>query len=76
MGKTGFWAMLSKSLIQLSAETSGESEGQGNLACCNPWRRKELDRTEQRNNNKSPGRQMAPSIKSITHVGLIHSNQE
>ena len=56
--------------------TLGDSEGQGNLACCNPWRRKELDRTEQRNNNKSPGRQMAPSIKSITHVGLIHSNQE
>ena len=56
--------------------TLGDSEGQGNLACCNPWRRKELGRTEQRNNNKSPGRQMAPSIKSITHVGLIHSNQE
>ena len=25
-------------------------DGQGNLACCSPWGRKESDTTEQRNN--------------------------
>ena len=24
----------------------GDSEGQGGLACCNPWRNKELDKTQ------------------------------
>ena len=27
-------------------ETLGDSEGQGNLACCSPWGCKELDTTE------------------------------
>ena len=27
-------------------QTLGDSEGQGSLACCNPWGRKELDMTE------------------------------
>ena len=30
----------------------GDGEGQGSLACCNPWGRKELDMTERLNNNK------------------------
>ena len=30
----------------------GDSEGQGGLACCSPWGHKELDMTEQLNNNK------------------------
>ena len=29
----------------------GDSEGQGNLACCSPWSCKEMDRTEWLNNN-------------------------
>ena len=29
----------------------GDGEGQGNLVCCSPWGRKELDMTEQLNNN-------------------------
>ena len=29
-----------------------ESEGQEGLVCCSPWGRKELDMTEQLNNNK------------------------
>ena len=33
-------------------KTLGHSEGQGSLACCSPWRCKELDTTEQLNNNK------------------------
>ena len=29
----------------------GDGEEQGSLACCSPWRHKELDRTEQLSNN-------------------------
>ena len=32
-------------------QTSGESEGQGRLACCSPWGGKELDITKQLKNN-------------------------
>ena len=32
-------------------QTLGDSEGQGNLLCCSPWGRKELDTTEQLNNS-------------------------
>ena len=31
--------------------TPGVGNGQGGLACCSPWSRKELDTTEQMNNN-------------------------
>ena len=31
-------------------QTPGDSEGQGNLACCSPWGCKESDTTEQLNN--------------------------
>ena len=31
-------------------QTPGASEGQGSLACCSPWGHKELDTTEQLNN--------------------------
>jgi len=27
-------------------QTPGDGEGQGGLACCSPWHRKELDKTE------------------------------
>ena len=32
-------------------QTLGDSEGQGSLVCCSPWDGKELDMTEQLNNN-------------------------
>ena len=32
-------------------QTLGDSERQGSLACCSPWDGKELDMTEQLNNN-------------------------
>ena len=32
-------------------QTLGDSEGQGSLACCSPWGRKESGTTEQLNNN-------------------------
>ena len=34
-------------------QTLGDGEGQGGLACCSPWGRKESDTTERLNNNKS-----------------------
>ena len=30
----------------------GDGEGQGSLACCSPWGHKQLNMTEQLNNNK------------------------
>ena len=32
-------------------QTLGDGEGQGSLACCSPWGRKEMDVTERQNNN-------------------------
>ena len=34
-------------------QTPGDGEGQGSLACYSPWDRKQLDTTEQLNNNKN-----------------------
>ena len=31
----------------------GDGEGQGSMLCCSPWGCKELDTTEQLNNNKN-----------------------
>ena len=36
-----------------SEQTPGDTEGQGSLACCSPWGRKELDTTERLNNNNN-----------------------
>ena len=33
-------------------QSPGDGEGQGSLACCSPWSRKEVDTTERLNNNK------------------------
>ena len=33
----------------------GDGEGQGSLACCSPWGYKELDTTQQPNNNPTKG---------------------
>ena len=32
----------------------GVGDGQGSLACCSPWRCKELDTTERLNNDNNP----------------------
>ena len=34
-------------------QAPGDGEGQGGLACCSPWGRKESDMTERLNNNKA-----------------------
>ena len=39
--------------MDMFEQAPGDGEGQGNLACCSPWGRKELDTTEQLNNNKT-----------------------
>ena len=36
-----------------SDQTLGDSEGQGNLVCCSPWGRKELDMSWQLTNNNN-----------------------
>ena len=35
-------------------QVPGDGEGQGSLAYCSPWGHKELDKTEQLNNNNNP----------------------
>ena len=37
--------------MDMSLSNGEDSEGQGSLACCSPWGRKELGITEQMNNN-------------------------
>ena len=39
--------------MDLSLNNLGDNEGQGYLACCSPWVHKELDMTEQLNNNNN-----------------------
>ena len=41
-------------------QTPGDSKGQGSLVCCSPWGLKELDTTEQLNNNWSSGNLDSP----------------
>ena len=45
------------------AQTEGDMEGRGSLACCSPWGRKEPDTTE-RLNNKS-NKDMKPNFPII-----------
>ena len=45
----------------------GECEGQGRLACCNPWGHKELNTTKQLNNNNRK------AIKMILVHFYVHS---
>ena len=34
-------------------QSPGVGDGQGGLECCSPWDRKELDKTQQLNNNRA-----------------------
>ena len=38
-----------------SEQTLVNTQGQGSLVCCSPWGRKELDTTQQLNNDKKQG---------------------
>ena len=46
-----------------SEQTPGDSEGQGSLVCCSPWGDKELDMTQQPNNNN----------KSVSYISILIS---
>ena len=46
-------------------QTPDDSEGQGSLAFCSPWGCKELDTTEQMNNNK---KQLVTELRVIQEV--------
>ena len=61
-------------------KTLGDSEGQGSLACCSPWRCKELDTTGQLNNNKMllPNTEVTQVVaelrlKSYFHIPFYHA---
>ena len=56
-------------------QTLGDSEGQGSLACCSPWGRKELDTTEQLNNDDLLSNHLSSSIKTSTYFIIsVHKN--
>ena len=55
-------------------QTLGDSEGQGNLACCSPWGCKELDTTEQLNNNNNKTMKTTATEYGLhLHYSLNHS---
>ena len=47
-------------------QAPGDNKGQGDLACCSPWGHKELDTTEQLNNNSSNVKRIPNSIMAFT----------
>ena len=48
----------------------GDSEGQGSLACCSPWGCKELDTTEQLNNNNNKSKVQAVVFPVVMYVWM------
>ena len=46
-------------------QAPGDGEGQGSLACCSPWGLKELDTTEQLNNNLALLPEVSPRISVV-----------
>ena len=51
-----------------SEQAPGDGEGQGSLACCSPWNRKESDTTEQLNNKND-------EVKWVEHPVTLDSNK-
>ena len=52
-------------------QTLGDSEGQGSLACCSPWARKESDTTEQLNWTEGEARILLAGLTCKRCIGLI-----
>ena len=51
-------------------------EGQGSLACCSPWGRKESDTTERLNNNNGMQRLLSVSLMvTIMHKAIIDTQK-
>ena len=56
-------------------KTPRDSDGQGSLACCSPWGHKELDTTEQLNNDDLLSNHLSSSIKTSTYFSIsVHKN--
>ena len=51
--------------------TPGDGDGQGGLACCSPWDLRELDTTEQLNNNCFQKLHLLKDILSPDHRGSV-----
>ena len=58
-------------------QASGVGEGQGTLACCRPWACKELEMTEQLNNNTFEGRNLVTFIIKLlrAYPNFSHAEQ-
>ena len=54
--------------MDMSLSTLGDSEGQGSLACCSPWGRKELDTTEQ----LTTTRKNIPLVEDVLVAKAVH----
>ena len=77
------WLVSAHGLIALMGVTCpGDGDGQGSLACCSPWGRKELDTAARLNNNinrsDSTGTSKALRGRSLAVLGLTrwHSGKE
>ena len=60
-------------------QTLGHSEGQGTLACCSPWGRKESDMTELLNNKsycRIPQNCLLSSLQILPSVLLAFSQMD
>ena len=57
-------------------QTLEVGEGQGGLACCSPWGRKESDTTERLNSNKNFPKCCWKNIFQSTSASLPQTNQE
>ena len=49
-------------------QTLGDGEGQGSLACCSPWGRKESGTTEQLNNNNMQSTSQINTLSLLLHI--------
>ena len=56
-------------------QTPGDGEGQGSLACCSPWGRKEQNTSERLNNNNKAhgGRQRTSARGCASEAVRVHS---
>ena len=57
--------------MDMSLSTLGDSEGQGGLACCSPWGRKEVDMTEQ----LITTRKNIPLVEDVLAAKAVHEQR-
>ena len=54
--------------MDMFEQAPGDDEGQGSLACCSPWDRKELDMTEQLNNTSHIKNYFIAILKNLCSI--------